>query len=447
METKLEKSCKIQDFEKRIYKKWEKNKIFTLNNDNNKKETYTIIMPPPNITGKLHLGHALTYSIQDALIRFHRMKGYKTLLQPGLDHAGIAAQIAIQKEIKKKNNKTKINRHIFFKKALEWKEKYSKKIIEQQKILGISGDWERIKFTLDKKHSEVVIETFVKLFKEKLIYKGNRLVNWDPKVKTAISDLEVINKEEKGILYYIKYPIKKEKKIFLKVATTRPETLFGDVAIVVHPKDERYKKLREKKILVPITNKEIPIIYDEYSNPKKGSGAVKITPAHDFNDFEIGSKHNLKKINIFNKEGLLNNKVPKRYQKLTTQKARKKIIEELKQKNLLEKQENITHTIPRGERSGEKLEPMLTKQWFVNMKELAKKALETIKEKEIKFIPKNWEKNYSKWLKNIQPWCISRQILWGHRIPAWYGPEKKVFVEKCKKNAINKAETEYEKKK
>ena len=431
---------KVED---RIYSYWEKNKLFK---PRKRKKTFSIVIPPPNVTGSLHMGHALNNSLQDVLIRFHRMNDFETLWQPGTDHAGIATQALVEKSLKLKNiDKNKIGREEFIKKVWQWKNEYGGKIIKQLKKLGCSCDWSRNAFTMDENLSKSVLKVFVDLYKKKLIYKSKKLVNWDTVLKTAISDLEVDQREVNSKLYYIKYQIENSSN-FIIIATTRPETLLGDTAIAVNPKDERYKKLSGKFAILPIVGRKIKIIQDDYADPEQGTGAVKITPAHDFNDFEVGKRQNLKMINIFTKEGKLNKNVPSNYIGLDRFEARKIILEELSKLELLTKEENIKNKVPYGDRSNSIIEPYLTEQWFVDAKKLSISAKKIVKNKKTNFFPENWSKTYFQWMNNIEPWCISRQLWWGHQIPAWYGPDKKIFVAENIKKAEFDARKFYKKK-
>ena len=430
--------------EKKWYKRWLESGAFASNNQS-PKEPYVIMMPPPNVTGSLHIGHALTFTIQDILIRFHRMQGLDVLWQPGTDHAGIATQMVVERELAKSNlTRHGLGREKFVEKVWEWKEKSGGEITNQLRALGASPDWEKERFTMDEGLSKAVISVFVKLYKEGLIYRDKRLVNWDPKLLTAISDLEVEQKEVEGKFWYFKYPLENSDE-FLTIATTRPETMLGDTAVAVNPNDERYIHLKCKYVILPIINRRIPIIFDNYSDPEKGSGAVKITPAHDFNDYEIGKRHNLEVINIFNENAELNENCPIEYQNLDRFKAREKIVNELETIGALNKVEENIHTVPYGDRSGEVVEPWLTDQWFVNAKKLSLNAIDKVKTKETIFVPQNWEKTYFDWMENIQPWCISRQLIWGHQIPAWYGPDGEIFVAENSDDAHKIARARYKK--
>ena len=441
----LEKSYQPKSIEEKHLQKWELEKSFAcgLSNGVNKNDLlapYTIVIPPPNVTGNLHMGHALNNTLQDILIRFYRMAGRDVLWQPGTDHAGIATQMIVERQlnekgieldrgqVKLKEKEGLISREEFLKKVWEWKEKSGNTITKQLRRLGASCDWSRERFTMDEGLSKAVRQVFVELYDEGLIYKDKRLVNWDPKLHTAISDLEVEQRDVEGFLWYFKYPLEGLKNEFITVATTRPETMLGDTGISVHPKDPRYKNLVGNFVILPLVNRSIPIFADAYSDPEKGSGAVKITPAHDFNDFEVGKRHNLEMINIFDVSGYLNNNVPKEFRGLDRLAARERVVHAMTELGLLEKIENNPMTVPYGDRSGEVIEPRLTDQWYVDTRTLAKPAIEAVEKGQTKFVPQNWSNTYFEWMNNIQPWCISRQIWWGHQIPAWYGPDGQVFV-------------------
>ncbi len=417
---------------------------------NKSKKTFSIVIPPPNVTGRLHMGHALNNSLQDVLIRFKRMQGYETLWQPGTDHAGIATEAVVEKNLKENNiEKNSIGRENFIKEVWKWKDKSGGIIIDQLKKLGCSCDWSRTRFTMDEDLSKTVIKVFVDLYKKKLIYKDKKLVNWDTSLQTAISDLEVIQKDMNSNLYYINYPIigSSEK---ITIATTRPETMMGDTAVAVNPLDKRYKHLVGKKVKIPIVDREVDIIADSYADPKQGTGAVKVTPAHDFNDYAVGKRNNLKIINIFEKNGTINKNGIKEFIGLDRFEARKQIINKLKEIGKLEKIEQIKNTVPFGDRSNSIIEPYLTEQWFVNAKYLSKKPIQIVKKRKTIFYPENWKKTFYQWMNGIEPWCISRQIWWGHRIPAWYDEKNNIFVaenvdkalemaskkNKCKKNKL-----------
>ena len=441
----LDKTFDPKKIDNKNYEIEEKLGIFN-SDSNSPKKNFCIMMPPPNVTGVLHMGHALNFTLQDVIVRYKRLNNFNVLWQPGTDHAGIATQIVVEKELNKNNqNRNSLGKENFINKVWEWKNKSGNHIISQMRKLGVSADWKRERFTMDDDLTKTVRKVFVNLFEKKMIFKEKRLINWDIKLQTAVSDLEVENKNVNGFLYFIKYPLKKNKNSFITIATTRPETMLGDTAVAVNPKDKRFKKFHGDTVILPILDKEILLILDEHADPKKGSGAVKITPAHDFNDFEVGLRHKLKLINIFDKEGRLNESVPNDYKGLDRLKAREKILEDLEKKGLLEKKEKYEYSVPYGDRSGEVLEPFLTDQWFVDAKKLSKEAIKVVKEKKISFLPQSWEKIYFDWLENIQPWCISRQIWWGHQIPIWYGPDQKPFAGVDKNDALNKAKKYYKK--
>ncbi len=425
-----------KEYENEIYQLWLDKECFKpkYNFDKN----FSICIPPPNVTGSLHMGHALNNTIQDILTRYHRMNGFNTLWQPGTDHAGIATQMVVERNLAEKNIYRKdLTREEFIEKIWEWKEYSGSTIINQLKRLGSSCDWSRERFTMDDGLSSAVRKVFVKLYTEGLIYKDQALVNWDTKFKTAISDLEVVPTDVSTQIYYIKYTSSNSESI--TVATVRPETIFGDAAIAVNPNDSRYTSLKKETFTIPLTSRSIPLIFDEYSDPEMGSGAVKITPAHDFNDFEIGKRHNLELLNILNEDGSLNENCPKEFQGLDRFEARKKVVQLLKEKGFLEKIEDYKTTIPYGDRSNTVVEPFLTHQWFCNAEELAKQAMKVVKDGDTKFFPSNWEKTYFQWMENIRPWCISRQIWWGHQIPVWYGPDGKEFCAETEEEAKNLA--------
>ena len=421
--------------ENKIYNFWQKKKLFKAIKNKKKNKYFSIVIPPPNITGSLHMGHALNNTIQDLLIRFKRNQGYETLWQPGTDHAGIATQMVVEKQLLEKGlTRQSLGREKFVKEIWKWKNKSGNEIISQLKKLGSSCDWSRERFTMDEGLSKAVIKVFVDLYNKKLIYKDLKLVNWDPVLQTAVSDLEVVQKEVDGKLFYIKYLIKGSDS-FLTVATTRPETMFGDTALAVNPKDERYKALVGKTAIIPVANREIKIIEDVYADPSQGSGVVKITPAHDFNDFIVGERNNLAKINILTKDAKLNDNTPSDFVGLDRFEARKKLISKLTELNLIEKIDNIKHSVPFGDRSNSIIEPYLTEQWFLDAKKLSVEAIAKVKNKQTSFFPENWSKTYYQWMENIQPWCISRQLWWGHQIPAWYTPSGKIIVANNEKEA------------
>ena len=444
----MEKKYTHQDIEKRIYTQWEESNCFSASTDiNNQKETYCIVIPPPNVTGNLHMGHALNNTLQDILIRFNRMQGKDVLWQAGTDHAGIATQMVVERKLDAEKNLRKgdLGREEFVNEIWKWKEESGGQIINQLKRLGSSCDWERERFTLDEGLSKAVLYVFNKLYEDGLLYKDQRLVNWDTKFETAISDLEVQQIEVEGNLWYIKYPLKDDKSKFITIATTRPETMLGDTAIAVNPKDKKHSKLIGKMAIIPLSGRVIPIIGDDYAKMDEGTGAVKITPAHDFNDFEVGKRNNLEMLNIFDKSGYLvdDDFIPKKYQKLERFAARKEILSDLEADRSLIKTEKHLHNVPHGDRSGVVIEPYLTDQWYVDAKELSKKAIKAVKEKKTQFVPENWEKTYYEWMDNIQPWCISRQLWWGHQIPVWYGPDNHFFVAMDESEAKEKAHKHY----
>ena len=426
--------------ENKIYAYWEKNKLFKPKKN---KKKYSIVIPPPNVTGSLHMGHALNNTIQDLLIRFHRMNNYETLWQPGTDHAGIATQALVERKLQSENiNKQDLGRDKFIKKVWQWKNEYGDIIINQLKKLGCSCDWSRNAFTMDKNLSKSVIKVFVEMYNKGLIYKSKKLVNWDTVLKTAISDLEVDQREVNSKLYYINYPIENSSE-FITIATTRPETMLGDTAVAVHPTDQRFKNLVGKNVILPFSKRKIKIITDEYADPKQGTGAVKITPAHDFNDYEVGQRNKLDIINILTDDGKINENGPSDFQGLDRFQARKKILNDLG--DLLIKEENIKNKVPYGDRSNSVIEPYLTEQWFADAKKLSIKAKKIVKSKKTSFFPNNWSKTYFQWMNNIEPWCISRQLWWGHQIPAWYTPDNKIIVASDETEAKKIAKKKYKK--
>ena len=393
------------------------------------KEPYAIMMPPPNVTGTLHMGHGLTFTLQDVLVRYYRMRQRDTLHQPGTDHAGIAVQAIIDRKLDAEGlTKQDIGRDEFLRRAWEWKEESGSTITKQLRYLGATPDWDRERFTMDAGLSQAVKTTFVQLYREGLIYKDKRLVNWDTKLKTAVSDLEVEQKEIDGNLWHFCYPIDGEDGRTITVATTRPETMLGDTGVAVNPADERYTDLVGKHVKLPLVGRLIPIVADDYADPETGSGAVKITPAHDFNDFEVGRRNGLEMINILNADGTLNEEVPAAYQGMDRFAARKQVVADLEAMGCLEKIDNHVHVVPHGDRSGTVIEPWLTDQWYANAQKLAEPAIAAVEDGRTKFVPESFADNYFHWMRNIQPWCISRQLWWGHQIPAWYGPDGKIFV-------------------
>ncbi len=464
----IDKTYQPSAVEGRIYQTWEQAGAFSAGRpERAQAEPYSIVIPPPNVTGSLHMGHALNNTLQDILCRFERMRGRDVLWQPGTDHAGIATQMVVERQLMERQEpgRRAMGRPEFLKRVWAWKEESGGTIINQLKRLGASCDWSRERFTMDEGLSRAVLKVFVELHREGLIYKDKRLVNWDPKLLTAISDLEVVQVETKGHLWHLRYPIEgktfnpEDPSTFIVVATTRPETMLGDTAVAVHPDDERYKALIGKNAVLPLVGRKIPIVGDEISDPEKGSGAVKITPAHDFADFEVGKRHNLLQINIFTTDAKLDLKDNEAFLrdvavsgdldetiKLHGQDrfaARKQIVARLEGKGLVEKIEPNSHVVPHGDRSNVVIEPFLTDQWYVNAKELAKPAIAAVRDGKTTFVPKNWEKTYFDWMENIQPWCISRQLWWGHQIPAWYGPDGKVFVALTEAEAQSEADKHY----
>ena len=426
-------------------------------------DPFTIVIPPPNVTGSLHMGHALNNTLQDILVRFERMRGRNVLWQPGMDHAGIATQMVVERQLAERQIRRRdLTREQFVDKVWEWKAESGGIIVNQLKRLGASCDWSRERFTMDEGLSEAVLEVFVTLYREGLIYKDKRLVNWDPKLLTAISDLEVEQIETNGNLWHFRYPVEGgtydplDPSTYITVATTRPETMLGDTGVAVHPDDERYRHLVGRHVVLPIVGRRIPIVADDYSDPEKGTGAVKMTPAHDFNDFEVGKRHHLRMVNVFNRDATVNildnedflegvdataqrEAVWGQLHGLDRFEARRLIVAIMEEGGFLEKVEPHRHMVPHGDRGGVPIEPFLTDQWYVDAKTLAAPAIDSVREGRTNFVPKNWEKTYFEWMENIQPWCISRQLWWGHRIPAWYGPDGHVFVAKSEKEALDEA--------
>ena len=439
----LDKTFDPKTAEPRLYKAWEDSGRFAPIDDP-AAEPFSIVIPPPNVTGSLHIGHALNNTLQDVLIRFERMRGKAALWLPGTDHAGIATQMVVERQLAESGNQSRrdLGREDFVAKIWEWKAKSGGTIVNQLRRLGASCDWSRERFTLDEGLSAAVRKVFVTLHKQKLIYRDKRLVNWDPHFQTAISDLEVEQREVDGHYWHFAYPLE-DGSGEIVVATTRPETMLGDTAVAVHPSDARYTALIGRAVRLPIVNRPIPIIADEYPDPEKGSGAVKITPAHDFNDFMVGKRHSLPMINILDDFARLNDNVPVEYRGLDRFVARKKVVEQFEALGLLRAIEPTRHTVPHGDRSGVAVEPYLTDQWYVAAEILAKPAIEAIERGDTVFVPKAWEKTYFEWMRNIQPWCVSRQLWWGHRIPAWYGPDGKAFVEETEAGARRQAEEHY----
>jgi valyl-tRNA synthetase len=456
----IEKNYQPADIEGRMSLIWEDSRAFSAGRpDRRDAEPYTIVIPPPNVTGSLHMGHALNNTLQDILCRFERMRGRDVLWQPGTDHAGIATQMVVERQLMERQQpgRREMGREKFLKRVWQWKDESGGAITNQLRRLGASCDWRRERFTMDEGLSRAVVKVFVELHRDGLIYKDKRLVNWDPKLLTAISDLEVQQTEVKGNLWYLRYPLEgkafspEDPTSFIVVATTRPETMLGDSAVAVHPDDERYQHLLGKHVILPLVGRKIPIVADTYSDPEKGTGAVKITPAHDFNDFEVGKRHGLPQINVLDKEArlaLLDNEdylrglpeaseeFAKEFNGVDRFAARKAIVERLENFGFLERIEPNTHMVPHGDRSGVVIEPFLTDQWYVDAKTLAQPAIAAVRSGATALVPKNWEKTYFDWMENIQPWCISRQLWWGHQIPAWYGPDGRVFVAETEEEAV-----------
>lgn len=421
----MDKTYNPQEIEQKTYKQWEDAGEFAPAGSGT---PYCIMLPPPNVTGSLHMGHGFQNAIMDTLIRYHRMRGDNTLWQAGVDHAGIATQMVVENQLAQQGKKRHdIGRDEFMKHAFEWKAESGGNITRQMRRLGSSPDWSRERFTLDDNYVAAVKKVFIQLYDEKLIYRGKRLVNWDPHFKTAISDLEVVQEEEDGFLWHIRYPLS-DNKGELIVATTRPETMLGDTAVAVNPKDERYKHLIGEMIELPLSNRKIPIIADDYVEQDFGTGCVKITPAHDFNDYEMGKRHDLPMINILTEDAHINKHAPEAYRGLERFAARKQILKDLKAQNLLVKTEKHKLNVPRNDRGNTILEPYLTDQWYVSAKPLAEPAMEAVRQGKTTFTPENWNKTYYQWLENIEDWCISRQLWWGHRIPAWYDEDKNIYV-------------------
>ena len=424
----MEKTYNPELIEQKYRDLWETGDLFSSKTNSSSKNAFSIVLPPPNVTGSLHMGHAFQHTIMDVFTRYNRSKGNQTLWQPGTDHAGIATQMVVERQLGLKNiSRHDLGRDKFTEKVWDWKSQSGGTITSQMRRLGASVDWERERFTMDESLSKAVKKVFIDLYNEGLIYRGKRLVNWDPVLLTAVSDLEVISKEENGFLWHIKYQVADSEEILI-VATTRPETMLGDSAVAVHPEDERYQHLVGKFINLPLSDRKIPIIADDYVDMEFGTGCVKITPAHDFNDYEIGQRHKLEIINVLTDNASINLNAPTKYQGLDRFEARKAIVNDLDQQNLIEKIDPHTLMVPRGDRTNSIIEPYMTDQWFVKVKPLAEPAIDAVKNGSIRFVPENWEKTYFNWMENIEDWCISRQIWWGHRIPAWYDKEGNYYV-------------------
>ncbi len=427
MNKELAKTYDPKSIEDRLYQKWEQNKYFHAHADRSRKP-FTIVMPPPNITGQLHMGHALDNTMQDILIRYKRMQGYNALWQPGTDHASISTEVKVIESLKEQGiDKKDLGREGFLEKVWEWREEYGSRIIKQLKKMGSSADWDRERFTMDEGCSEAVQEVFIKLYEKGLIYKGSRIVNWCPVCKTSISDAEVEHEEQDGFFWHINYPVKGEEGRFVEIATTRPETLLGDTAVAVNPEDGRYQDLIGKTLILPLVGREIPVVADYYVDKEFGTGCVKITPAHDPNDFEVGKRHNLPEINVLNDDATINQNGGK-YEGMDRYEARKQMVEDLKEQGLLVKVVPHSHNVGTHDRCNTTVEPMVKQQWFVKMDELIKPAIQAVKDKEITLLPERMEKIYFNWTDNIRDWCISRQLWWGHRIPAYYCAECGEFV-------------------
>ncbi len=421
----MDKTYSPTDIEERIYRQWEQAGLFAPAGDG---RSYCIVIPPPNVTGTLHMGHAFQDTIMDALTRFHRMSGDAALWQPGVDHAGIATQMVVERQLNAEGQtRHGLGRDRFVERVWQWKEQSGGTIARQMRRLGASVDWSRDRFTMDPAMSAAVQEAFVRLHDEGLIYRGKRLVNWDPVLKTALSDLEVLSVEEDGQLWHIRYPLA-DGSGHLTIATTRPETMLGDVAVAVHPDDERFRHFVGRTLRLPLTGREIPVIADAYVDPAFGTGCLKITPAHDFNDYEVGERHALPLVNVLTADAAIGDAAPERYRGLDRFEARRRVVADLESEGLVEKIEPHRLMVPRGDRSGAVVEPWLTDQWYVRIEPLAAPAIRAVEEGRIRFIPANWDRTYFEWMRNIKDWCISRQLWWGHRIPAWYGPDGAVYV-------------------
>ncbi len=439
----LDKTFSPSEHEARLYQQWEQRGLFACD-PRSSARPFTIMMPPPNVTGSLHMGHALNHTLQDVLIRYYRRNGRDTLWQPGMDHAGIATQMVVERNLAAEGeSRTALGRTAFLERVWDWKRESGGSIVNQLRRLGTSPDWPRERFTMDEGLNAAVRKVFVDLYKKGLIYKDQRLVNWDPKLRTAISDLEVEQREVKGNLWHFRYPLTDDPDRSITVATTRPETMLGDTAVAVNPDDARYRPLIGKFVTLPLVGRRIPIIADDYADPEQGSGAVKITPAHDFNDFEVGRRHTLDMINILDDQARINEFAPEKYVGLDRFEAREAVVADLEAVGALEKVEDYVHMVPFGDRGGVPIEPWLTDQWYCDAATLAKPAIEAVESGRTTFVPANWTKTYYDWMRNIQPWCISRQLWWGHQIPAWYGPDGTVFVEESAEAAEEAARAHY----
>ena len=424
----LDKTYRPAEIEAKFDRLWQESGLFAPSDDPDARP-YCIVIPPPNVTGSLHMGHALNNTIQDTLIRFQRMSGRAVLWQPGSDHAGIATQMVVERELAKEGvTRRDLGRERFVERVWAWKQRSGGLISRQLHRLGASADWSRERFTMDEGLSSAVRKVFVDLHRKGLIYKDKRLVNWDCQLQTAVSDLEVEATEVDGHLWYIRYPIEGAPGRHVTVATTRPETMLGDTGVAVHPDDPRYRDLIGKHAILPLVGRRLPIVADAYSDPEKGSGAVKITPGHDFNDFEVGRRHDLAMINIMDARGCLNEEVPEPYRGLDRFVARERVLADLEAQGLIEKTQPIRHAVPLSQRSETPVEPILSDQWYADAKTLAQAAIEAVEQGRTRFVPEQWAHTYFEWMRNIQPWCISRQLWWGHQIPAWYGPDGEIFV-------------------
>src|SRR6516164_4255727 len=439
----LDKTYQPAAVEARRYTLWEQSGAFACDPDGNK-IPYTIMMPPPNVTGSLHIGHALNHTLQDVLVRYQRMRRRDVLWQPGTDHAGIGTEIVVANQIAEEGGaKRDLGRERFVARVWQWKEQSGGTITRQLRRLGASADWRRERFTMDPGLAAAVRRVFVALYQEGLIYRDQRLVNWDPELHTVISDLEVESRETQGSLWHIRYPVADQPGRFVAVATTRPETMLGDTGVAVHPEDPRFADLVGKALRLPLVGRLIPIVADTHADPATGSGAVKITPAHDFEDFEVGRRHELAIINIFDADARLNKAVPQRYRGLDRFAARAQVVADLTAAGLLDKIEKHTLMVPHHDRSGIVVEPWLTLQWYCDARILAQPAIAAVEDGRTRFVPAQWENTFFEWMRNIQPWCISRQLWWGHQIPAWYGPDGEVFVAETEEEAAAAAAKHY----
>ena len=439
----LEKTYRPAEVEASLYREWETSGEFAASPGSSAKP-FTIMMPPPNVTGSLHMGHALNMSLQDILVRYNRRRGRDALWQPGMDHAGIATQNVVERQLAGEG-KTRhdLGRAGFVDRVWTWKAESGGMITGQVRRLGASPDWQRERFTMDDGLSRAVRRVFVRLYKEGLIYRDKRLVNWDPKLRTAISDLEVEQHETNGHLWHLRYPLEDAPDRYIVVATTRPETMLGDTAVAVHPEDDRYRDLVGRHVVLPLVGRRIPIVADDYADPEQGSGAVKITPAHDFNDFEVGRRHGLPMVNVMDAEARINDDAPEAYRGLDRYEARRRVVADLEALGLLDGIVDHRHVVPHGDRSGVAIEPWLTDQWYCDAATLAQPAIKAVEDGRTRFVPQQWENTYFEWMRNIQPWCISRQLWWGHQIPAWYGPDGSIFVEETEEEAQAAANAHY----